>query len=143
MQAVFNKFDRDGGGSIDVHELGEALREMGKDPSPGELQKLVRDVDRDGSGTLEFEEFSSIMGRKVPSADIEVLMEAFKVFDRDGSGFLERQELVHIFASLGTDTFRPPGDDVVDGMIKEADTNGDGKISREEFVKLMIDQKVF
>lgn len=143
MQAVFNKFDQDGGGNIDIHELGEALREMGKHPSPEDLQKLMQDVDRDKSGTVEFEEFCSIMGRKVASADEEVLIEAFKVFDKDGSGDLDREELRAIFASLGTETFRPPGDDVVDEMIKEADIDGDGKINRKEFVKLMIDQQAW
>jgi len=123
-------------------QLGEALKEMGKHPTDEEVRGLVRQVDRDNSGTIEFDEFCAIMGRKASSADIEVLLEAFKVFDKDGSGFLEPAELHAIFASLGTATFRPPSEEMIDSMIKEADIDGDGKINRDEFVKLMIEKKV-
>ena len=65
MQTLFDKFDRDGGGTIDLHELGDALREMGKEPTPGDLATLMKEADRDGSGQLSFEEVSS---RPLPSA---------------------------------------------------------------------------
>ena len=46
MQACFEKFDRDGGGSIDVHELKAALNDMGKDPSDKELEQMMNDADK-------------------------------------------------------------------------------------------------
>lgn len=46
MQGVFDRFDADQGGTIDVKELGHALSEMGKDPSADELEKLVREADK-------------------------------------------------------------------------------------------------
>ena len=46
MQKVFNKFDKDGGGSIDINELGQALRNMGKDPTENELKTMLKDADK-------------------------------------------------------------------------------------------------
>jgi len=138
MQTLFDKFDRDGGGTIDVHELGDALREMGKEPTPGDLATLMKEADRDGSGQLSFEEFCGILGKKVASADVEVLLEAFKVFDKDGSGKLDRSEVFAIFQNLGTNSFRPPNNAELNRLMTEADVDGDGLISCEEFVKSLV-----
>ena len=86
MRAVFNKFDADGGGSIDTGELREAMNDMGKFPSDEELAQLVKDADKDGSGTVNFQEYCAMLGYRVDDEDGDeaVLRDCFKVFDRDG-----------------------------------------------------------
>ena len=43
-------FDTDGSGSIDVKELTAAMRALGVEPKPGEIEKMIGEVDDDGSG---------------------------------------------------------------------------------------------
>ncbi|KAJ7011132.1 calcium-binding protein CML18 [Populus alba x Populus x berolinensis] len=51
------------------------------------------------------------------------------MFDRDGNGFITAAELAHSMAKLGHALTA----EELTGMIKEADTDGDGRISFEEF----------
>lgn len=57
----------------------------------------------------------------------------FRVFDVDGNGLIDREELRKVMSSLNESL----SEEELDAMIKEADINGDGQISFEEF-KIMM-----
>ncbi|KAE8703417.1 hypothetical protein F3Y22_tig00110469pilonHSYRG00002 [Hibiscus syriacus] len=59
----------------------------------------------------------------------EQLKLLFKVFDRDGNGFITAAELAQSMEKLGLSLTV----EELTEMIMEADTDGDGKISFEEF----------
>ena len=54
---VFQSFDRDGSGGIDVDELRLLLDELCVPMSPNELDFLMQSLDQDDSGTVDFDEF--------------------------------------------------------------------------------------
>lgn len=56
-----------------------------------------------------------------------------RVFDADGNGLIDRSELQKVMSSLHENL----SEDELDAMIKEADINGDGQISFEEFKAMM------
>lgn len=58
---------------------------------------------------------------------------AFKTFDKDGSGKININEIKAIFDYTNDDS----KDEVFRKMIEEADANGDGEISLEEFTAMM------
>lgn len=58
---------------------------------------------------------------------------AFKTFDKDGSGKININEIKAIFDYTNDDS----KDEVFRNMIEEADANGDGEISLEEFTAMM------
>ena len=58
---------------------------------------------------------------------------AWKVFDKDNKGWIEAAELRHVLANIGE---KLSGQELEE-MIKEADPDGDGKIQRDEFVRLL------
>ena len=65
------------------------------------------------------------MQEKMASSDPEEDMrEAFKVFDKDGDGTISATELRYVMANLG----EKMTDAEIDDMLREADTDGDGKI---------------
>jgi calmodulin len=55
------------------------------------------------------------------------------VFDADGNGSIDRDELRKVMSSLNESLT----EEELDAMIKEADINGDGEISFEEFKAMM------
>jgi calmodulin len=55
------------------------------------------------------------------------------VFDVDGNGLIDRDELRKVMSSLNETL----SEEELDAMIKEADANGDGQISFEEFKTMM------
>jgi len=134
FKEAFSLFDKDGDGQITTKELGTVMRSLGQNPSEAELRDMINEVDADGSGTIDFPEFLTMMARKIKDTDTEEeLREAFKVFDRDGNGYISAAELRHVMTSIGEKL----SESEVDEMIREADSNNDGQVAYDEFVKLL------
>ncbi|EPB84209.1 calmodulin [Mucor circinelloides 1006PhL] len=131
---AFQLFDKNGDGSVSATELGVVLRSFGMNPTDAELQDMVSDVDADGNGHIDFEEFLNLVkDLKSGGKDTDDLREAFKVFDADGNGVIDRSELRKVMSSLNEKLT----EEELDAMIKEADANGDGQISFDEFKAMM------
>ena len=69
---------------------------------------------------------------KTQEAMEEEIKNAFLTFDADGSGFIDREELVNVLTTMGD----PVDEETINGMIAEADLDGDGKINYAEFTKV-------
>ncbi|KAJ9109735.1 hypothetical protein QFC19_001965 [Naganishia cerealis] len=136
------------------------MRSLGQNPTEAELQDMVNEVDADGNNSIDFPEFLTMMARKMKDTDSEEeIKEAFKasllftpplshgkvdanrdckkrkqVFDKDGDGFISAAELRHVMTNLGEKLT----EEEVDEMIREADSDGDGQINYNEFVKMMM-----
>lgn len=54
---LFEEFDTDGGGSIDVEEFRNLAKKLGKSLSIKEATTIIHDLDEDASGEIDFEEF--------------------------------------------------------------------------------------
>ena len=52
-QHTFKQFDRDGGGDVDIRELGLMLRHLGQTPSDAQMRLIIEEVDIDLSGTID------------------------------------------------------------------------------------------
>ena len=59
--------------------------------------------------------------------ETDVILEAFRMFDADGSWYITDTEVRNTMASEGATLTN----DEVDGMIKEADIDEDGKVNLE------------
>merc|ERR1712241_235932 len=125
FQDAFAFYDSDHDGIINAHELSLILRSIGQNPTEAELQDMVNEVDKDGTGSLDFPEFLLMMGMKINEQNAEdEIREAFKVFEGDGNGYINRQELPLVMMNLG----EPMTTEEIQGMINEADRDGDGQI---------------
>ena len=143
------------------------MRMIGQNPTEAEVQDLVNTVDMDGTGDISFPEFLQIMAIKNDQEILEMqISEAFRTFDQvssvsvlfefysefcfqDGSGYVSRQELSTVMTHLGMsvtqeeievgfDNVVAASDlDDVQGILDEADVDGDGQINYTEFYNLM------
>jgi len=107
-------------------------------------------LDKDGNGNIDFKEW--LVGMYVHQhGTLEQKLElAFKVYDIDGNGFIERHELlklaesIHKFVDLGQQHAPQQGqtpEERVTYLINLMDKNGDGKISLQEFVQGVKEDK--
>lgn len=136
LKDIFMRFDMDSDGSLTHLELAALLRSLGIKPTGNQLHDLLANMDANGNGFVEFEELVDVI---LPDMNEEVfvnqgqLMEVFRSFDRDGNGYITAAELAGSMSKMGHPlTYRELSD-----MMQEADTNGDGVISFNEFATLM------
>nr|XP_034326667.1 calmodulin, flagellar-like [Crassostrea gigas] len=123
FKEAFSLFDKDGDGSIKTKELGAVMKSLGLN------QKMIDKIDSGGNETIDLQEFLMMMDEKMAE-----IRGAFIVFDRDGNGFITAAELRHTIQKTGDKLT----DDEVDEMIRAADIDGDGQVSYNEFVKMMM-----
>merc|ERR550537_1116220 len=64
---LFNKYDKDHGGSLSLSEVATMIGDMGLNPrtreDQDEIKQLLDNVDADGSGELDFDEFQDLVQR--------------------------------------------------------------------------------
>ncbi|CAL0330789.1 unnamed protein product [Lupinus luteus] len=138
LREIFRSFDRNNDGSLTQLELSSLLRSLGLKPSPEQLESFIQKADTNNNGLVEFSEFVALVApellpAKSPYSE-EQLRKLFRMFDRDGNGFITAAELAHSMAKLGHALTA----DELTGMIKEADTDGDGRISFQEVAEIAI-----
>ncbi|CAD6194593.1 unnamed protein product [Caenorhabditis auriculariae] len=130
---AFKLFDKDGNNTMNIKELGVAMRTLGLNPTEEELLNMVNEYDVDGNGKIDFGEFCKMMKEMNKETDQELIRLAFKVFDKDGNGFITAQEFKHFMTTMG-ERF---SEEEVDEIIREVDKDGDEQIDLDEFVNMV------
>ncbi|KAL1416987.1 hypothetical protein MTO96_027205 [Rhipicephalus appendiculatus] len=133
LREYFELFDRDGDGEISPDDLGVVMRAMGDNLTQTKLEEIIAKADTNGNGTVDFPEFVAMISEPTcTTLPEEVIREAFQVFDQGGKGVITAPDLRYVMTALGVQVT----DEEVQEMIREADVDGDGQISYEEFVAL-------
>lgn len=57
VRAIFNKYDADKSGELDLDEFETFCRDLGENYTPEQLEVAMDEIDEDGNGTIDFEEF--------------------------------------------------------------------------------------
>jgi len=136
--AMFDMFDHDKGGAIDIKELGALMKSIGKLMDDNELEQTMKRLDSSGDGSVDKVEFllwhaAQMESKHKPMSPKEMATQLFKLFDKDGSGELSitelKEEMDKLDVGLSTE-------DIGD-LIKELDEDGDNKISAKEFQELL------
>ena len=133
-KAAFDIVDKDSDGLINASELDDIFKRLEQKYNQIEIEEMINEIDIDSNKAIDFKEFLALMTKKIKDYEIEdELLETFKVFDKDGNGYISLDELKDIITRLDENI----SDLEVQEMLKEADDDNDGKLSFEEFVKVM------
>lgn len=92
------------------------------------IEEVFKGIDVDCTGRIRYSEF---LAAAIEVKDItkDQIMVAFDALDVDASGFITVGNLAERLAI---------GEDEISTILGEADVSGDGSISRDEFVRVML-----
>ncbi|KAH7316388.1 hypothetical protein B0J17DRAFT_687221 [Rhizoctonia solani] len=136
LREAFQIFDKNGDGQITTTELSSLLHALSTPIQ--DVEAILTQADTNEDGALDLGEFLILMGERLnfgQKSDRE-LRDVFERFDRDGSGTIERAELGRAVALLGDKLT----DQELAMIMHEVDTDGDGRVSFEEFTRMMRGQ---
>ncbi|CAD8108658.1 unnamed protein product [Paramecium primaurelia] len=134
LQKSFQILDKNKDGVLSKAELVEGYTKVLKSKEQAEeyVEKIISKLDKNQSGVIEFNEFLMAAINEEKIISIKKVEQAFKIFDSDGDGFISRQEIEEVMGELNTDVWKL--------FLNETDGNNDGKISQEEFSKLILNK---
>ncbi|KRX09822.1 hypothetical protein PPERSA_02694 [Pseudocohnilembus persalinus] len=131
---AFKKIDVNNSGDLDIEEFLK-LPELSQNPL---VRRVVSIFDKNNDGSISFEEFVEGLSQLYSNDDEVKLRFAFKVYDIDGDGFITNGELYDVLKMMvGTNLNEVQLQQLVDRTIIRADDDYDGKISFEEFKKMV------
>lgn len=133
IRDMFTLMDTDNDGKVTYEELKAGLRKVGSQLGEPEIKLLMEVADVDGNGVLDYGEFVAVTIHLQRMENDEHFQRAFMFFDKDGNGFIDLTELQEALADESGETDA----DVVNEIMREVDTDKDGRINYDEFVAMM------
>ena len=103
-------------------------------------QRVFSLFDRDASGTIERDEFLQGVERLMLGSTRDKLWFAFRLHDHNGDGFLDPTEMLRMISMSMAESgiaerITQPAEYLTRVLFQATDTNHDGRISFDEFVK--------
>ena len=135
VKEAFDMFDRDKDGKININELSNVMKALGYNLTEKEVSEIMGENDNDNDGKLKLEEVLFLVNNRSKEIDTEdELIEAFRLFDKEGKGYIGIDEIKHLLLMLGESMTN----EEIEEIITQADLDGDGKVSYQDFAKLML-----
>jgi len=137
FRETFDKYDKDGEGSIAATQLGKVLRECGQVPTEAWLKEHKVLADKEETGKIQWIAFTKILTLIITGnkKDDNHLMEAFRKFDPDVTGYITCEDMRHVLTTIG---------DVLDAeeveeFLTDADPLCQGTINYEAMTRTLVD----
>jgi calmodulin len=124
---VFEMFDTDQSGAIDLKELQEAVASIGLNPSESELKTMMASVSGSEKNDVSLKEFLKmvvIMKNQKGEANELSLQELFEAMDVDKNGYISASDVFKVLENI-EETL--PADQIYE-MIAYGDDDFDGKV---------------
>ena len=134
-------------GKLKMKDFREMMAKAVPKKDARKMEKHVfRMYDSDKDGFIDFTEFMLVFHIMSDGAPEEVLSNIFRVFDVNGDGIISIKEMKKLvkdmYGLLKTEDPNIAAKQLVaKTAFAEMDKNGDGKVSREEFVKACMGQE--
>ena len=139
---MFDKFDKDGSGSIDHIEFRALCKDLGHRLSDEEFKMAIKMLDSDGNGSISYDEFHQWWSQNERFQALKLTEERlgklqkylglFNKFDKDGSGTLDRDEMKTFHSEMVKQKLTKHS---FEKIIEDLDKNRDGKVTFNEVVE--------
>ncbi len=127
----FIRIDKDQNNELEIQEF-MALNKVADNPL---ASRFIQHLDTNQNGMVDFGEFLAGLSAFGKYGKIEdKLMFIFRLYDANDDGFISNGDLFNTLKIMvGENLANGPLQQVVDKTIREADLDGDGRLSYDEF----------
>ena len=134
LKEAFDLFDMEKTGKIDYHELKLTFKAFGFKVTKEEMKSIKERLDSKDTNRIGFDEFMDLMSEKFAERNPkdEALM-AFDLFDEDKKGKINMKNLKKAVKEINENL----SDSELKAIMDEFDTDGDGYITKDDFMKIM------
>lgn len=129
LQDTFMVLDINGDGKLSREEIQIGIQKVNIEKY--DIEEIIEECDADGSDFIDYSEFLTAAMNWRQNLSKNKLQAAFKTFDLNGDDKIDMSELKEIIGGA-------VDDNMYNEIMKEADTNGDGFISFQEFEKICM-----
>ena len=134
IKEAFDLFDANKTGEINPQDLDEAMKSLGLDERSKPIHALVQEMKNQQEGGIDFGNFVELMTARFSERDTkEDILKVFKLFDENGDGYIDILGLKKVAKELGENM----DENELMEMIERADTDGDKKVTFEDFYNIM------
>ena len=138
LHEAFNIFDIDSDGYIELSQLRMLMNSLKQYPTKEELTQIIKKLDINNTNQIFFNQFLQIMAERIKntrSGEDKYLKSLFLSLDRNNNGIISIHEIRYIITHSNENIT----EEDIRQMMEEADTDGDGYISFDEFMSIMKD----
>ena len=135
LREAFNIFDKYSDGAIALDKLILLLKSLKQNPTQNEIKELAETF---GNLKINFNQFLIIMAKRIQKKNIDedkYFRSLFDVMDRNKNGKISIEEIKYLISHSNVDI----SEEDIKFLTKEADSDGDGLISYDEFLIFMKD----
>ncbi|BAF13566.1 calcium-dependent protein kinase 8 [Oryza sativa Japonica Group] len=133
IKDMFDKMDVSKNGQLTFEDFKAGIRKLGNQMPDSDLKILMDAADIDKNGILDYQEFVAVSIHVRKIGNDEHIQKAFSYFDQNKSGYIEIEELREALV----DEIDGNDEDIINSIIRDVDTDKDGKISYDEFAVMM------
>lgn len=130
LKASFKKMDTNNDGQVSYEEFEAQMIKCGH--KKDQIQEMFKNVDVDDDHSISYDELMLTVTNEMLSSRDERLWEAFCEMDEDDDGVLTAEELKNAMSKHGVNMTESAKE-----LIQQADTDGDGTVDWEEFMKAL------
>lgn len=156
---AWDRYDKDGSGTLDLDEVRGIFEDLGYRMTEEDIQQFFNDADKDGSGSISKSEFAAAFSSpnlggaavmdKICKAGtviansrggdaVAAVLEAWQKYDKDSSGSLDYTELALLLSDLGMAQSQVE----LDWLVRKLDRDNSGFVDFEEFSRLFTNDNV-
>ncbi|CAH0555781.1 unnamed protein product [Brassicogethes aeneus] len=134
FRRVFDKFDMKQKREVPIKKLGHMMDIFNQNFTKSYIKDLSIALNYRKKGKFTYDDFLRIVVPKMILKQTRMeLREVFNVLDRSGMGYICEEDLAYCMKALGVDN----SSERVQDILKESDLDGDGKVTFEDFCKIL------